>query len=695
MANEKLITLNNLDRFKKKYDAHLENGGVEVGVAKQLKNVSEESGSLQDAPFVFQATGTDNNTTETPTAPIAKHLQLRGNSVAFNQIFDASSKTTATNNGITITYNDDDTWTLSGTAGTGYAQFGFYNKTGSPSLVAGHKYLLRGCPKGGSDSTYYLGEANGRLAANDTGNGVIVTAGSSGNAVLYFRIFEGQSFTNGEKLTLQITDLTILGKEYSTVLEFNRDYPLPYYSYNAGALLDCNSQALETTGFNQWDEEWEQGYVDDNGVVQPSIYSIRSKNFIQVIAGQTYTLPYYLKTSYPSLADSAHTFRIFEYDENKNFIQRQSAYGNSNDSAWNITLTNNTHYIRFYTNFETTYNNDICIHLTWDGSRTGYEPYVNHTYKLPTLDTQLRSAGSVCDTLDADGTLTRNVGVVDLGTLNWQTVDISTNRSYCALSGAKLFDNDLIANIICSKFVADTYFRVGGNASALESISLGTLGSSAYLYVKTSLINSSTDTTAKIQTALSGIYLYYELATPKTEQTDKTFTENIIVDDFGTMRFVPVETESASNPIIPQGNQFFYPADYVLLVDDLNTYVDGAVSNLALKGDLTSLIKDLTSEISEMSTALTINFSKLYKFGNICFLTFNATNSSGSDISSGTKLFKVPSSAHLSNTGLYLHGGLSTTSDLPFAIYSDGEVTTLATIPSSYVITIAVSYAVE
>ena len=104
----------------------------------------------------------------------------------------------------------------------------------------------------------------------------------------------------------------------------------------------------------------------------------------------------------------------------------------------------------------------------------------------------------------------KHLAVVDLGTLDWQTADISTNRSYCALSGANLFNNDDIANIYCVRFISDTYARIGSNTSALETISLGTLSSKAFLYIKTSLINSSTDTTAKIQRALSGIYLFYE-----------------------------------------------------------------------------------------------------------------------------------------------------------------------------------------
>ena len=88
MANEKIINLDNLKKFRQEYDARISGGYIPVGkalTAKQLEPVSEESGSTQTAPFLLQATGTDNNTTSTPTAPVAKHLELRGNSVVWNQ----------------------------------------------------------------------------------------------------------------------------------------------------------------------------------------------------------------------------------------------------------------------------------------------------------------------------------------------------------------------------------------------------------------------------------------------------------------------------------------------------------------------------------------------------------------------------------------------------------------------------------
>ena len=82
-------------------------------------------------------------------------------------------------------------------------------------------------------------------------------------------------------------------------------------------------------------------------------------------------------------------------------------------------------------------------------------------------------------------------------------------------------------------------------------------------------------TNAQFATYVSGITLYYELENPTTS-TETAFTSTIEIDDYGTMRF----EKNSSISVIPVGNEIFYPADYVLLIDDLNNYVNGDVTEL-------------------------------------------------------------------------------------------------------------------
>ena len=92
---------------------------------------------------------------------------------------------TTTKQGITFTVNDDGSVTVDGTA-TASATL----DVGVISLEAGEKFVLNGCPEGGSDGTYsmyglYVANWVG-LGGRDTGGGLTFTVASYGEIV--FRI---------------------------------------------------------------------------------------------------------------------------------------------------------------------------------------------------------------------------------------------------------------------------------------------------------------------------------------------------------------------------------------------------------------------------------------------------------------------------------------------------------------------------
>ena len=186
---------------------------------------------------------------------------------------------------------------------------------------------------------------------------------------------------------------------------FKKLFPKDYYAYNAGAIMSVNVSAHNTVGFNQWDEVWEQGNISDttgNNTVSTS--RIRAKNYIPVVPNTVYNY------NVPS------QIGIRYYDGNKNFIGTSSV-NPATQTSFTRTTPLNCHYMRFVVTSATTYNNDICINLSWDGERNGeYEAYVKHEYPLdesltlygiPKLDSnnELYYDG---DTYEADGTVTRN-----------------------------------------------------------------------------------------------------------------------------------------------------------------------------------------------------------------------------------------------------------------------------------------------
>ena len=137
----------------------------------------------------------------------------------------------------------------------------------------------------------------------------------------------------------------------------------------------------------------------------------------------------------------------------------------------------------------------------------------------------------------ADGTVERRYGVVDLGTLTWNVINI--NVFYADVSG-KAVNN---ANIICSNYTnAGVYENYNNFADK-------TIASSASVY-RIAIKDSAYTDAAAFKTAMSGVMLVYELATPTTE-TSTPFTNPQICDPDGTEEYV-------TNNGIPVGHETSY-----------------------------------------------------------------------------------------------------------------------------------------
>ena len=147
---------------------------------------------------------------------------------------------------------------------------------------------------------------------------------------------------------------------------------------------------------------------------------------------------------------------------------------------------------------------------------TSYEPYQGNTYHVSWQS----EAGTVYGgTLDVvSGLLTVTMASVDLGTLTWSLVfsSVGANRRF-ATNGImpvvkKPANTSVVSNALCSN-----YKTVSVNASWTESSDnvvdvevTGTL-----IILDTSKIGY---TVKQFKTAMSGVYLVYELATPQTYQ---------------------------------------------------------------------------------------------------------------------------------------------------------------------------------
>lgn len=144
---------------------------------------------------------------------------------------------------------------------------------------------------------------------------------------------------------------------------------------------------------------------------------------------------------------------------------------------------------------------------------TGLSVYVSPTSDVADATTYsvdwTTEAGTVYGgTLDVvTGVLTVDRAMVDLGTLNWTYVSSDT-VFYTSIANKK----DGLASLMCSR-----YRTVGNSGYTVPDYAIGTSGNSALLK-RVFVSDPNYNTAADFKTAMSGVQLCYELATPITYQ---------------------------------------------------------------------------------------------------------------------------------------------------------------------------------
>lgn len=494
-----------------------------------------------------------------------------GGTVAWNQLAQAINSTNYRNQYATCSYNNGVVSVSDPTA----RYSGIRGNTMATKPSAGHKLLLSYDVKtnwaGTSPAIYYNNGywqgGKSKAVSADTWTNIStiinVVRGSANTDSINLQDdnaeFSGHAFEAKNMMAIDLTQMfgsTIADYIYSLetanagagVAWFKKLFPKPYYAYNAVELMSVNTSAHNTVGFNSWDTSTDNvGKVIANNGTLLNNDSYSTSDYIKVVAGATY----YFK----DVAPNTNANTIAEYDADKIFIRTQSISGTSGtNTSGTKAMSDNTHYIRV-ARFNT--STEPCINLSWDGERDGeYEPYVKHSYPLdsgltlrgiPKLDASnnLYYDG---DVYESDGTVTRRYGIVDLGTLNWNRN--ATNQYYAALPTA---GTQYTGNHICTKYTASARGAYDGNADKAISITGGNV------WVRDTAYPSATGT--EFKTAMSGVYLVYELATPTTETADP-FQSPQIVDDFGTEEYVDYAVSQGDRDVaIPVGHETQYMAN--------------------------------------------------------------------------------------------------------------------------------------
>lgn len=235
-----------------------------------------------------------------------------------------------------------------------------------------------------------------------------------------FTIYVGATLPAGTYYIYpQVVDLTLAGlDEVSTVADFDALYPNPL-PYNSGTLISNDAEAVETTGANQWDEEWESGVYSDGRKIADT-NRIRCKNPIPCFPSTMYKVAV--------VGEKSNTTFDFNFlDDNGNFISNLQV---TNDA---FETPGNCHYFVFCTltsYYGTTYNHDTCINLSNPAINGQYFPYWKRTLQLG-ITTRKDTDGNVpfpnglqsCPVAQDEATM--EGGTIRVGTRAYQAGDES------------------------------------------------------------------------------------------------------------------------------------------------------------------------------------------------------------------------------------------------------------------------------
>lgn len=391
----------------------------------------------------------------------------------------------------------------------------------------------------------------------------------------------GSSFsvTGGSDMVIDLTLMFGAGNEPTAVAEFESMFPLSYYDYNAGSLLSFNGHYLKTVGFNLWDEEWESGkYALSGGVKAQDDTCIRSINAIPCLP----STQYYFK------GVTANCYAIF-FANDGSYLGESTRVVLSADGVF--TTPSNAAYFRFWRTSSTTYDHDICINLSSTKNGT-YESYKETLVKTnPTELTSngvqifpygLQSAGNVYDEVTETKAIKR-IGRVDMGNLNWNK---PSEFFYASRFGKKMSIVGVVENLRCSKY--ETKATTYDNQIILrgDKTIAGYSGTNGITIVDSAYTDATT-----FKTAMSGVYLNYELATPVVYDLDEPLDLKTVVDINGTEQVYPENTSTPYTTPINCDMQYGIKSGEI--VDSLNKVIssdatkadkdtDAVVGNLAI-----------------------------------------------------------------------------------------------------------------
>lgn len=456
------------------------------------------------------------------------------------QLFDASKLPTTSQEGVTVTNNDDGSFTISGEFNTTNNRFNVgyeYSHEETLKLLKVGKITLicedvfpRFCMTLKKDGGYYA-NVNSHDRLTDTITQEMLDDPTCKMYIFINSTNQPATPTTVKPMLYQDGDGTFEpftggiaspNPEYPKEPKFVGDYNEDTQKYD----IDFMTSGKNLFDFNYLKNDFVIGGIKtytDNSITLTSdrddcydnSYS-RNTNFrIPVLPNKQYTLMFRKTNSVAGLV------YIFPFTKN-NVMHKQFI---SKNISWegNITYTFTTPQDCYYVNFRVgiassgntcTFSDFMLLYgaHTWDDV-TEFVPFQGLETTTIQLNQPLRELpNGVKDTIQ-NGVITRRVGIWNLGNQSWTK---ETGKTMIFYSNAptnikKPNNSSEIANVICTNYIATTFTNlVNDNLSGVIVPSY----SDGRLFLTNSLVSDA----VTLKESLNGVILLYELATPTTEQ---------------------------------------------------------------------------------------------------------------------------------------------------------------------------------
>lgn len=491
---------------------------TDIGQATTISEVSDT------APYLFRSSTAN-----------AEYDELVGVSVVENQLLYNNFSSPLERNGITFTRNNDGSVTVNGTS---TARAACSLNTVKQNATPRHKYLILGCPSDASLSTFYIAvvfyqNTTYKTSAYATKDTVYALTNEEVDKLVVEIVgaeSSGQTVTN-KKFTPQIIDLTLAfgssvadliysmeqatagsGIAYLKSLGLLKD---GYEAYNTGTMASSQPVSRVVRGKNLLNKSnLEKG-------------NYNSENFDLASAGSDVyrSIKVYVKAG------------TYTYSWGKNITMSRLVKDGVMSTALPININTYTVTVnadgylgiswRDATSSSIPWEYDTPIQLEIGSTATDYEPYKEVTYPLGS-DT-LRGLLTVVnnkivangDVKTSDGVITRKSPEIDLGSLTYTRSNASGTTDYYFFH-AQISDMKTHSDVLTSKYA----YNPSGNTTAMADKDIITGSQNNYIYIRD---DSYTDATT-FKTAMNGVKLVYELATPTTEQSTPFAYPQVVMD---------------------------------------------------------------------------------------------------------------------------------------------------------------------